>query len=163
MAVTAHVYPNAVQLLTQKAIDWQGGTVDTIKVLLATGTYAWNATSEAHTTVTQFLAGSGAGALTETSGTGYSRLSLSSVAVATSGLYTSLTAASPIQWTSATFSASYALFYDYTAGGGSDTAGVPICYWDLGGTQSCSNGSFTLTLGTGLPSVANCLIQFTAS
>ena len=166
--VTPHVFPIAVQQLTQKAFDWQGGTVDTLRVLLANGTITWNATSEAYATVAAVLANSGGSALTEvsSSGTGYARATLAGVGVATSyaagTAYTSLTATSPIQWSSATFSANLAIFYD-AAVDTSDSTRIPLCYWDMESPiPSASNGTFTLNLGT-LFSVANCLLQFAAS
>ena len=173
MSVVAHVFPVATQQLAQKAVDWQSGTVDTLKVLLvASGTFNWPGTSDStanYTTVSAFLANAGSGgggALTEvsTSGTGYTRQTLTGVGFSSSssGLFSTLTVSGAIQWTSATFSAVYALFYDYTAGGNSDTNGIPICYWDFGGTQSCSSGTFTLTLGSA-NSVSNALVQYTSS
>lgn len=154
MAVTAHAFPNfTAQSFTHNTnqIDLSGGTVDTLKVGLATGTFNWVAATEAYTTVSQFLTNSGSGgggALTEITYTGAtpaSRVTLSGVTFSTSGLVTTLTCSNP-QWTNATWTANYAFFYDYTAGGSSDTAGLLMCYWDFGGAQSVSGAPFTLTI-----------------
>jgi hypothetical protein len=158
MAVTAHVFPNYTQQMGTFHTSGTGqialtGTPNTLKVRLYTGTFNWVAATEAYTTISQFStnAGSGGGgALTEVSGTGYSIQTLTSVTYATSGLVTTLSCASPA-WTGSTFSANYAAFYDYTAGGSSDTNGLVICYWDFGGSQSVSGATFTLTIsGSGL-------------
>lgn len=159
MAVTAHVFPNFTQLMSEgdatNNINLTSGvgTVDTCKVRLYTGTFNWVAATEAYTTISQFStnAGSGGGgALTEVSGTGYSIQTLTSVNTSTSGLVTTLTCANPA-WTSSTFTAAYAAFYDYTAGASSDTNGILMCYWDFGGSQSVSGATFTLTIsGSGL-------------
>jgi len=165
MTVTAHVFPSATQNIATKTENWNNS--DTLKVgLAASGTFNWVAATEAYTTVAQFLANAGSGgggALTEvsTSGTNYARLALSSVAVSQSGLYVTLTVGTNPQWTNATFSAVYAFFYDAVVDT-DDTTRKLICYWDFGGAQSCSSGTFTLTMGTA-NSVANSLVQFTHS
>jgi hypothetical protein len=166
--MTAHVYPNFTQQMGahlsggSNQIDLTGGTVDQLRCGLATNanTYTWNATSQAHATVTNFLAGSGGGAMTEvsTSGTGYSRQALTSVTYSESGLVSTLTCAT-IQWTATSnWNAYYAFFYDYAAGGSSDATGLLICYWDFGGTVSVVNGgNFTLTIN------ASGLVTWTSS
>jgi hypothetical protein len=159
MAAAAHVYPNAVQNIATKTENWNNS--DTLKVgLVASGTYAWNATSQGHSTVANFLAGDGTnGALTEvsTSSTGYSRQALTSVSVSTSGLVTKLTCAT-VSWTATSnWSALYAFWYD-AAVDTDDTTRKLICYWDFGGTVSVVNGgNFTLTIN------ANGIVTFTAS
>lgn len=164
MSVVSHVYPAWIGSLNAANL-----ATDTYKVLLVASTspaYTWNATSQAHATVTEFLAGSGAGALTEvsTSGTGYSRLSLTGLSVVqTTGTtaYTTLKCTGTIAWSSSTISATYALFYDYTLGGSSDTLGVPVCYWDFQGTQATSSATFTLALATSTGGVATALVEWT--
>jgi hypothetical protein len=146
---------------------------DTYKVLLVASSspaLAWNATLQAASAVsgsagTGFLGGSGAGALTEvsTSGTGYSRLTLSGLSVVqTTGTaaYTTLKCTGSIAWSSSTISASYALFYDYTMGGNSDTAGVPVAYWDFGTPSVTSGTPFTLQLGVSAGGVASALVEW---
>lgn len=158
MAVTAHVYPNATQQLATKTENL--ATDVSLKVGLASaGTYTWNGTSQGHKFVSDFLAGSGGGAMTEVAGgLGYSRQALTSVAATTTGLVTTLTCAT-ISWTATSnFSATYAFFFDSAIGAGSDSATPLICYWDFGGTVSVvAGGNFTLTIN------ASGLVTWTAS
>lgn len=158
MTVACHVFPSLLWQLGAKAVSL---TSDTLKVgLIASGTYNFGAASgTAPFHVTNFLAGDGTnGALTEvsTSGTAYSRQTLTSVAVTpstdsfTNGTTYTLSCASPT-WAASTISAKYAFFYDETFGGGTDANNLIMCYWDFGGTNSSSSGSFTLTIsGSGL-------------
>lgn len=148
MAVTAHVFPKFEQNLGAKAISLSSDTLACL--LIASGTYTWNSTAQGHQFVSDFLAGSGGGALTEvsTSGTGYGRQNLTSVSWSTAGLVSTLTCANPA-WSSSTISAAYALFYDNTPA--TDATRQLICYWDFGGTVSSSSGTFTLQInGSGL-------------
>ena len=62
---------------------------------------------------------------------------------ATTGNVTTLDCADPSRAAS-TITAAYAVFYD--AAGGTDATNLPICYWDLGGNQSSTDGAFTLTV-----------------
>jgi hypothetical protein len=143
VSVSAHIYPTVTLNGMKKVINL---ATDPLKVLLVTsGTYTWNGTAEAETYVSDFLGGSGGGALTEvsTSGTGYTRQALTSVTLTDSGLITTLSCANP-SWPSATLSASYALFYD--SSGGSDSANQVICYWDFGSSQSVTSATFALTI-----------------
>ncbi len=159
MAQAAHVFPNFTQQMGTNTGPINL-TSDTLKVgLVASGTFNWVAATEAYTTVSQFLtnAGSGGGgSLTEVSGGGYARVSLSGVTYTESGLVSTLTCSNPT-WTNVTFSSVYAFFYDYTAGGSSDTNGLLICYWDFGGTQTVAGASFTLTIN------ASGLVTWTSS
>ena len=75
--------------------------------------------------------------------------------------YTTLKSTGSLAWTDSTISATYAMFYDYTLGGNSDTAGVPVCYWDFGSTESSSSTSFTLTLATSAGGVVTALAEWT--
>ena len=162
MSSAAHVYPNIFQRLGTKAENWSStGTTDTLKVGLASaGTYTWNGTSQGHKFVSDFLAGSGGGAMTEvsTSGTGYGRLALTSVVFTTTGLVSTLSAAT-MSWTAtANWSALYAFFYDDTDSSSTDATRELICYWDFGGTVSVvSGGNFTLTVN------ASGIVTFTSS
>jgi hypothetical protein len=148
MAVAAHIFPNFTQAMGTHSINLSS---DTLKVGLASGTFNWVTATEAYTTVSQFLANAGSGgggALTEVTYTGAtpaSRITLSSVTYTNTGLVSTLTAGNP-SWTTATWTADYAFFYDYTAGGNSDTAGLLICYWDFGGAQTIAGQTFTLTV-----------------
>lgn len=162
--VTTHVFPAWIGALNAANL-----ATDTYKVLLVASTsptLTWNATLQEAATVTEFLAGSGSGALTEvsTSGTGYSRLTLSGLSVVqTTGsqAYTTLKCTGTIAWNTSTISATYALFYDYTLGPNSDTTGIPVCYWDFQQTQATSSATFTLSLGTSAGGVADALVEWT--
>lgn len=165
MTVVCHVFPSLVWQLGAKAVNL---STDSLYVgLVASGTYSWTgADAQAPVHVSTFLTtGDGTnGALTEvsTSGTGYSRQALTSVAVSpssdvyTTGTTYSLTCANPT-WSASTISAKYAFFYDNTYGGGGDSNNLLLCYWDFGGTDSSSSGSFTLTIN------ASGLLQWTVS
>ena len=147
MATTAHVYPSLSLNGLKKTLN---ASTDTLEVLLiAAGTYTWNSTAQGHTHVSDFLTGSGSGALTEvsTSGTGYTRQTLTSVTLTDSGLVTTLDCANP-SWTSATFSAVYAAFFDNSVGG-SDSTNQLLCYWDFGSAQSVTSTTFTITVNSG--------------
>lgn len=147
MAVTAHVYPSLDLAMGTKTAQL---ATDTLRVgLISAGTYTWNATSQGHTTVTNFLAGSGSGALTEVSGGGYARVTLTGQTFTDTGLVSTLTCTNP-SWSGVTFSALYAFFFDNTIGG-TDSTNQLLCYWDFGGTQTVASATFTLTIsGSGL-------------
>ena len=147
MAVSAHVYPSLSLNGLKKTLN---ASTDTLEVLLiASGTYTWNSTAQGHTTVASFLAGSGSGALTEvsTSGTGYTRQSLTSVTLTDSLLVTTLDCANP-SWSSATLSALYALFFDNSVGG-TDSTNQVLGYWDFGAAQSVVSTTFTIGVNAG--------------
>jgi hypothetical protein len=159
MSGAAHVYPNATLNIANKAEKWTA-TSDTLKVMLvASGTYTWNGTSQAHQTVSDFLAGSGGGAMTEvsTSSTGYTRQSLASVTFTTTGLVNTLTCSNLVWTATSNWSALYAVFYDAAVDTNDGTREL-ICYWDFGGTVSVvTGGNFTLTIN------ASGLVTYTAS
>lgn len=143
MAVTAHAYPQLQQKLATKSANL---STDSLKVMLFSAyTFA-----NTHATLTDVKA-----AGTEASGTGYTAggQALTSVNLTTSGTTTTLTCANPT-WPTSTITAAFAVFYD--ASGGTDATNLPIVYWDLGGSQSSSSGSFTLTInGSGLYQVTS--------
>lgn len=149
MSGAAHLYPNAMQNLATKTENWNNS--DTLVVGLVASSspaYTWNTTSQGHATVTNFLAGSGAGALTEvsSSGTGYSRTNLSGVSCTTTGLVTTLTCSNVVWNATSAWGATYAFWYD-AAVNTSDSTRELIAYWDFGGTVSTVNGgTFTLTI-----------------
>lgn len=146
MAITAHAYPFITQNAASKVINLNNS--DTLKVLLISSTsvaYTWNSAAQANQFVNDlFRSGGGSGtALTEVAGGNYSRQSLTSVSVATSGEVTTLSCANP-SWPNATISATYAMFYDNQSG--ADTTSPLIAYWDFGGTQATTGATFTLTI-----------------
>jgi hypothetical protein len=155
MAVTAHVFPKLTENMGKKLINLSTDTLDVL--LIASGTYTWGATPEGQSFVSDFLGGDGShGALTEvsTSGTGYTRQALASVSFTSSGLVTTLTCANP-SWANATLAANYALFYDGTPA--TDAGRFLMCYWDLGGSQTVTGATLTLTIN------ASGLITWTSS
>jgi hypothetical protein len=163
MAVTSYVFPSFTDALAAKKINLAS---DTLQVLLvASGTYTWNSTANSAVTVANFLTANGTLTEVSTSGTGYSRATLSSVSVgdtfSTPHNYTSLIVGTNPSWSSATFSASSALFYDNTVGG-TDSTNQVIAYWDLGGAQSVTASTFTLAMGAA-NSVSNALVQWTSN
>lgn len=133
MAVTAHAYPQFMQKLATKSVNLSS---DTLKALLMASYTAANT----HTTMADVK-----GAGTEATGTAYTAggQTLTGVTITTTGTTTTLTAANPT-WANSTITAAYAVFYDGT--GGTDATNFPFVYWDFGGSQSSSNGSFTLTI-----------------
>jgi hypothetical protein len=152
VAVTGHFFPSCGLALGQKLVNFPS---DTLQVLLiASGTYTWNANALADVHVSDFLAGSGAGALTEvsTAGTNYTRKTLATVGFTNSlsspNGYSTLTVSNNPAWSAATFTTSYALFFDNTVGG-TDSTNQIICYWDLGGSQAVTAATpFVLALGS---------------
>jgi hypothetical protein len=150
VTISAYSFPN-LNLTALGQSSTLKLTSDTLKVGLTTGAvlYTRGSGNYGQTTVQQFLNGDGThGTQTEvsTSGTGYSRQALGSVSLSDSGLVTTLSCAAMAWNAIATWSAAYAFFYDYTAGGNSDTAGILLGYWDLGGASTVNNGgTFQLT------------------
>lgn len=144
MSVTSFAYPQVQQKLATKAVNL---STDSLKVMLLTG-YTFAAT---HATMADVLA-----AGTEATGTAYTAggQALTSVTLATSGQVTTLDCADP-SWAASSITAAFAVFYD--AAGGTDSTNFPICYWDLGGSQTSAAGAFTLTIN------ASGLYRITAS
>lgn len=135
MAVTAHSYTKFADALGQKEVDIDS---DTWKCLLLSA-YTVGTTQDTAKYKADVLA-----AATEASGTGYTTggVTLTSVSWTTTGHVYKFTATIPA-WTTTggSLAAAYAVFYDDTPGTNKPVA----CYWDLGGTQTSSNGTFTLT------------------
>lgn len=122
-------------------------STDTLKVgLIASGTLAARGTSEGYEFVSDLLANGGS-ALTEvsTSGTGYTRQALTSVAWSLSALVAEFTAANP-SWAAATFSTLYGWIHDETASSSTDATRPLVALFDFGGSQSVSASTFTLTV-----------------
>lgn len=142
MTVTAHTYTKLAASLGAKTMNL---TSDTLKVMLLS---AYTPGEDTHQFVSDVK-----GAGTEASGTGYSAggLTLASVTFTESGHVYTLSCTSPA-WTSSSIAAAFAVFYDSTPG--TDATNPVMCYWDLGGTQTSSAGTFTLTIsGSGLITV----------
>jgi len=156
VAVTAYFQPKFEQNhLGKKLVNL---STDTLNVgLIASGTLAARGTAEGYEFVSDLLANNGS-ALTEvsTSGTGYTRQSLTSVSYTVSALVVTLTAANP-SWATSTFSTVYGWLHDETASSGTDATRPLICIWDFGGTQSVAGTTFTLTVN------ASGLVTWTAA
>lgn len=131
MSVTGKAYGLAQQSLANKEIDWD---TDTIKVMLCSSSYTPNQDTHRYKSdVTNEITGTGytAGGTTLTSKT---------VTYSSSGHTVTLSAASP-SWTTASFTARYAVFYSST---GTDSTSALIGYWDFGGDSTVTGGTFTL-------------------
>jgi hypothetical protein len=140
---TAYPQPKFVlNQLGKKKIDL---SADTLKIgLIASGTLATRSTAEGYEFVSDLLANGGS-ALTEVAGTGYSRLSLSSVTWTLSGLIVTLTAANPA-YTSPSFTFKYGWIHDETASSTTDATRPLLTLIDFGGTQTASGASFPLAV-----------------
>ena len=162
MSVSAHIFPELQQETGTKTL--QLATDALFVLLIATGTFTFGATPYTYTTVSQILAGDGSnGAVVEvsTSGTAYTRQALGGVSLTTTGLVTTLTCSNP-SWAASTISAKYAVWYAGGAGGSGVSANDAttnklMAYWDFGGAQASSAGTFTLQVN------ASGLLTFTAS
>jgi len=151
---TAYAQPKFIlNWLGKKHVDL---SADTLKIgLIASGTLATRSTAEGYETVADLLANNGS-ALTEVSGTGYSRLSLTSVTWTLSGLVATLTAANPA-YTSPSFTYKYGWIHDETASSSTDATRPLLTIIDFGGTQTASGASYPLAVD------ASGLLTFTAS
>lgn len=141
MAVTAHSYTKVGLSLATKKIDL---TADTIKCMLLSA-YTVGTTQDTAQYVSDVLA-----AATEATGTGYTAggaTIASRTFTATGHVYTLNGTIPAWSTTGGTLAAAYALFYDSTPG--TNATNPVLTYWDLGGTQTSSNGTFTLTVPGG--------------
>jgi hypothetical protein len=137
MAVTSHSYTKLGLSLGTKKVDF---TADAFKVLLLSA-YTVGTTQDTAQFVTDVLA-----AGTEASGTGYTAggLAITATSFTESGHVYTFGSTATLQWTTSTITASYALFYDSTPG--TNATNPVLGYWDFGGAQSSSAGTFTLSL-----------------
>lgn len=134
MAVTGYVYGLAMQSILNKEIDFD---TDTVKVMLATSSYTpAQDTHRYASSLTGF----------EITGTGYTAggatLASKTVTYDTATNTLTLDCADP-QWTNATITARYAIFYVST---GTASTSPLICYWDLGQDESVYGDTFTLQI-----------------
>lgn len=133
-------------------------TTDTLAVGLIKSTspaLAARGTSEGYEFISDLLANNG-NPMTEENGTGYSRLNLTSVTYTLSGLVAKLACANPA-WATATFSSTYAFFYDETDSSATDATRPLIAIWDFGGTYASTAAPFTLAIS------ASGLVTWTAA
>lgn len=158
MSVTAKVFPSFNLALAKNAVN---PTSDTIYVLLNGSSSAQLGTSQSATTEGITNLASVRSAISEVaSGNGYTtggiQLSgtggLGTFSVSDSTNVTSLIfSGSSVSWSSATFTAYEAVFYDKSV----DQA---ICWWNFGTpAPSASNGTFTLSMASG-----NALVTWTS-
>lgn len=144
MAVTCYVQPKFDQLMSDKSADYAALNSSTkLQVALLAGTsQPARATTEGWEFVSDATAVNA-----ESTETGYSRQTLTSVTCTTSALVTTLTCANP-SWSSVTWTTPrLAIFFDST--GAADTSRPIIAIWDFGGAQSVTGGTFTLSIAAG--------------
>lgn len=146
MALTAHVFPQFIQGLNAGNISLTGGTYK-----VALGNAAGPITEATAGISTAKLFTDWTAIVAEITGTGYTA---GGVAVAsptfaaggTNNTVSTWTSGTNPSWTSSTFTANQAVFYESSAA----TIQL-ICFWDFGGSVSVTNSTFTLTIsGSGL-------------
>jgi hypothetical protein len=149
MAVASHVYTMLAKSLVDKKIDLD---TDTLKCMLLSA-YTVGSTQDS----AQYVADVKAVA-TEASGTGYTAggAALTTVSFTKSGHVYTLDC-DDVVWAASTISAAFAVFYGVASASPGDSTNPVIAYWDLGGTQSSTAASFTLTIN------ASGLLTFTGS
>lgn len=133
MATTAKYYGKFFQSLANKEIDLD---TDVIKVMLCTSSYAPN--QDTHRYKSDIT--------NEITGTGYTATgaTLASVTVAYDGASNTLTFdAADTSWTTATFTAHYAVLYD--ASPASDSVRPLISYLDFGADIPVTGSTFQIT------------------
>lgn len=132
MTVTAKIFGLALQSLWNKEIDFD---TDTTKVMLCTSAYVPN--QDTHRYKSDIT--------NEISGPGYTAggAGLTNVTVSYNASTNTLTLdADDAQWTSATFTARYAVIYDASPAG--DSTRPLLGYVDMGGDVSVVSGAFTV-------------------
>jgi hypothetical protein len=143
MAVSAHVYGNALLNLSKKVINL---STDALWIELLTSTYTpAQATHQYESDLTL--------ASNEVVGTGYTAggQQLTSVTVAQSSDVLTLSAANP-SWASSTITARYAVVVDKTPG--TAATNPLICYIDFGANVSSTAAAFTITWsGSGIMTI----------
>lgn len=141
MAVSAHWYSQAMRSAFHKEMNVEA---DTIKVGLATSSYAYNQqTDRYYSVVTNELA----------TGGGYTSggATLTGQSVTDTGNVYTFTG-SAVSWTSATFSCQVAFVYDSTPG--SAATDPLISFVDMGATQTVSSATFTIQwAGSGIAQI----------
>ncbi|OMC55363.1 hypothetical protein A5747_13295 [Mycobacterium sp. IS-836] len=133
MAVTAKFYSSFFLSVLNKEVDLDA---DTIKVMLCTSAYSPNQDTHRYKSdVTN-----------EITGTGYTAggVSMTSIQITYNATTNTITIdGDDAQWTSATFTARYAVIYDTTPSG--DSARPLIGYVDFGADIAVSAGTFTVS------------------
>lgn len=148
MAVTAHIYPLAMDAIGKKTIDLTKTTALTFQVGLCTGdASAFGATQEAYQFVTDVT-----GAYTEVSTGGYARVDISAgISWSRSGNVNTWTCSSPISFGSNITLSAHSMFIYTTQVGSADASYPVIGIVDFGQTVSSTSGAWTYTVsGSGL-------------
>lgn len=130
--------------LGKKLVDMSS---DTFQIgLIGSGTLAARSVTQGYEYVSDLLANNGS-ALTEAAGTGYSRLSLTSVTWTLSGLTVRLAAANP-SYSSPSFSFKYGWIHDETASSSSDATRPLLALVDFGAVFTASGSTYQLAVDT---------------
>ena len=152
MAFTAVMMTQYTNKLGTKAINM---STDSFRVILLTAaTTGLAAAQDTMSTMTDVKAVTGFTELaTSVGGSNYTQnanstssgQALASPTWTRAGHVWTFDAADPV-WTTAgaAFNPAYAVFFDST--GGTDATNLPICWWDFGGAQLGTGGSYTLTI-----------------
>ncbi len=147
MALTAHVFPQFIIGMNAGNIVMTGGTY---KVALSNAAGPIGLGSSGVSTATLFTDWT-SNVAAEITGPGYTAggATVSSPTFAAGGSNNSVatwTSASNPNWTSASFTANQAIFYESSA-----STHQLICFWDFGGAVTVTSSTFTLTIsGSGL-------------
>jgi hypothetical protein len=141
MAVTAHVFPQFIIGMNAGNIKLTGGTY---KVALGNAAGPVTLATAGISTATLFT--DWTAIVTEITGTGYTAggAAVSSPTFTAGGSNNSVatwTSASNPNWTTATFTANQAVFYESSA-----STNQLICFWDFGGAISVAGQTFTLAI-----------------
>lgn len=144
ITVVSHVFGQFVNALATKTVNLSS---DSIKVMLVSSSYTPSQAADTYASTPQAY---------EITGTGYTAggAALTSVTLADSGNVFTLSAAN-VTWTTATFTARYAIIYD--AQPGSYATDPLIGYVDFGANQSPSGVNFQIAWTGGV------VLQVTAS
>jgi hypothetical protein len=142
MAVTAHVFPQFIIGMNAGNIKLTGGTY---KVALSNAAGPVTLSTAGVSTATLFTDWT-SNVAAEITGTGYTAggAAVSSPTFAAGGSNNSVgtwTSASNPNWTTATFTANQAVFYESSA-----STNQLICFWDFGGAVPVTAGTFTLSI-----------------
>ena len=145
-ALTAHVFPQFLLGVNAGHISMTGGTY---KVALGNAAGPISLSTAGISTAALFT--DWTAIVPEITGTGYSAggnpvSSPTFAAGGTNNSVTTWTSATNPSWTSATFTANQAVFYESSA-----TVSQLICFWDFGGSVPVTAATFTLSIsGSGL-------------
>jgi hypothetical protein len=142
MALTAHVFPQFIIGLNNHNIAMTGGTY---KVALSNAAGPVTLATSGVSTATLFTDWT-SNVAAEISGTGYTAggATVSSPTFAAGGSNDAVatwTSASNPNWTTATFTANQAIYYESSA-----STNQLICFWDFGGAITVTASTFTLSI-----------------